>query len=703
MGQTKDFLTELNNPISKKYTSKSDYLNRELSWLEFNKRVLTQVARKNIPIIERCNFLNITSSNMDEFIMVRLSSIMNSINQRANVPELSGMYPFNEYEAVLDGIRTFKKLQDDAYDLLIKKLNKEEVVLYRYKDLTKDDKAIIGKIFYKQIFPVLTPINFDTTKQFPDIMSKQLTIVVSLEDSYNDNLQVISFIPLNDDLDLIYELPSKKDERRYITLEEIIYGYLNKIYFNKKILDYGMIKILREADIELSHDEGVYITDRMRNTLLERRFSEPIYMDVTGNVSKSLQKILLKTFNLNKKHLYEHDTTFNYASLIGIKCELGKYESFSPQYPSELIGEHDMFSAIDNGDVILHHPYESFDPVIKFLEHAAYDKDVIAIKQTLYRVSSVDSPIVNALCKAAENGKQVSVILEIKARFDEDRNISLIEKMKLAGVQLIYGTENLKTHCKFIIVVKRGKKGYKVYTHLGTGNYNDKTAKIYTDISYFTSDFKVGQDVATIFNMLSGFSEPTTKINKLYFSPYNLRKKLMSCIDNEIKNAKHGKSAIITLKVNSISDKGMIDKLYQASKSGVKIMVFCRGICSMKPINKNIVIRSIVGRFLEHSRIYYFHNNNQSQVFISSADLLTRNLDKRFELLIPIKETESKNKVLKILGLYYKDTFNSFEMDKSGIYHKLDGDCNIHEIFMKEAIENYKLKSIPKLIGKSKK
>lgn len=703
MGQLKEILKELDTPISNKYTNKSLYLNRELSWLEFNKRVLIQTVRKDVPLIERCNFLSITSSNMDEFIMVRLASSLNSLMKNPTNIELSGMNPHEEYKSILDGIKRFKSLQDNCYEILLKKLNKENIHICKYKELSKDEKSYIGKIFYKSIFPVLTPINFDTTKQFPDIISKQLTIVVSLEDSHTNDLQVISFIPLNENLDLIYEIPTKNDkEKKYILLEDIIYGYLNRIYFNKKILDYGMIKILRQADIELSHDKGMYITDRMRNTLLQRRYSEPIFMDVTSNISKPLQKIIMKIFELNKSQVFEYDNTFNYGGLTKINLENGKYKSFSPQYPSELIGEHDMFTAIDNGDIVLHHPYESFDPVVKFLEHAAYDKDVIAIKQTLYRVSSIDSPIVNALCKAAENGKQVSVILEIKARFDEDRNISMIEKMKLSGIQLIYGTEDLKTHCKFIVVVRRSKKGFKVYTHLGTGNYNDKTSKIYTDLSYFTSDFKIGQDVAMIFNMLSGFSEPTTKINKLFFSPYNLRKKLENCIEDEIKNAKNGKPAIITLKVNSISDKAMIDKLYTASKHGVKVIVFCRGICSMKPINKNIMIRSIVGRFLEHSRIYYFHNNNHPNIFISSADLLTRNLDKRFEILTPVKD-EAKEKILKILSMYYKDTFNSFEMDNSGEYHKLEGGCNIHDLFMKEAIENYKFKSIPKMVGLKKK
>lgn len=701
---TKELLKDFEEPISDKYSDNPKYINRELSWLEFNKRVLIQSIRKDVKLHEQFKFLDITNSNLDEFIMVRLSSVINRVIAEDMKPEISGMNPIEEYSAILKGIKKFKKMQDRCYDRALHQLDKRDISLVKFSKLDKEERGIIGKYFYRNIFPLITPINYDTTKEFPDLISKQLNIVVSLEDKTNPNLQVISFIPINSSIPKIFPIPNKKGKKiKYITLEEILYGFLEKIYFNKKIVDYGMIKILRNSDTSLSHNKDIYITDRMRKSLTDRRYSAPVYMDVTGNISKELMNILTKIFDLDKRHVYSHDSSFDYAPLTEIYLPNESDESFTPQYPSELIGEHDMFSAIDKEDILLHHPYQSFSPVIKFLEHAAYDPDVLSIRQTLYRVSSIDSPIVNNLCLAAENGKSVSVILEIKARFDEDRNISMIDKMKSAGVHLIYGDENLKTHCKFITVVRRHKDSLKIYSHIGTGNYNDKTAKLYTDISLFTSNYKIGQDLMSIFNMLSGFADPTAKINKLFFSPYNLRKKIMSMIDNEIKNVKDGKLGIITLKMNSISDKEMIDKLYEASKQGVKIMIFCRGICSMKPINKNIEIRSLVGRFLEHSRIYSFYNDKKHDIFISSADLLTRNLDKRFELLVPVKHKETKSKLLKILSMYYTDTFNTFSMSSKGKYEKVKGNCNIHELFMKEAIENYKLKSIPKMIGIKKK
>lgn len=432
-------------------------------------------------------------------------------------------------------------------------------------------------------------------------------------------------------------------------------------------------------------------------------------MDISADIPKQLLKLLVKMFDMNKKNVYKVSTIVDLSFLSGmpIRSGLYEYESFEPQYPEELMGEHDMFTAIDNNDILLHHPYESFEPVVKFLEHAAQDKDVLAIKQTLYRVSSSDSPIVEALCNAARKGKQVNVLLEIKARFDEDRNISLVEKLRLAGCKIIYGLEELKTHCKFIAVVRRSKKksGLKIYCHVGTGNYNDKTARIYTDLSFFTSNNKIGEDIITIFNILSGYSDPRDEISKVCYSPYNIRTKLYDLIDREINNVEKGKKGAITLKLNSLSDMGIIRKLYIASERGVQINIIVRGICSMKPINKNIRIRSIIGRYLEHSRIYYFYNNGDPNIYISSADLLTRNLDRRVEIMVPVADSEVVNKLFDILKNYFNDSVNTYVMNLKGNYEILQkrNDFNVHEHFMNEAIRNYKFRGIPKISLRSKK
>lgn len=692
--------------LTSKYKDVNLYINRELSWIEFNKRVLHQACRKDIPLIERLNFLGITSSNLDEFIMVRFSSILNKIKREITEPEISGLLPEEEFEKVLEALMTFKILQEEAYNKLKKKLSKENINICRFNELAKAEREYVEKIFDKNIFPLVTPITYDTTKEFPTLKSKQLNMIVTLEDTNNVNLEVISIITLGG-LERVYKIETKDtDEEKYILLEEIIKAFLHKIFINKKIQYCGTLRILREADIELSHNQDVYIVDRMQQTLIQREFSDIIFMEVESNIPKNVSKLLTKIFSLDKRLVYKSNTVLDYTFLSSrfIKNSSLEYEPFTPQYPQELIGEHDMFTAIDNNDILLHHPYESFGPVIKFLEHAANDKHTLAIKQTLYRVSSEDSPVVEALCKAAQNGKQVTVIIEIKARFDEERNISLIEKLKLAGCQLIYGVEELKTHCKFIIVVRRTAKGLKLYSHMGTGNYNDKTAKIYTDLSLFTSNNKVGEDLLSIFNMLSGFSEPTSDLNKLYFAPINLRNKIYTLIDNEIDNVKNGKKGHIILKMNSLSDPGIIKKLYEASEAGVKINIICRGICSMKPINKNIKIRSIVGRYLEHSRIYYFANNGKPEIFMSSADMLTRNLDKRVELLIPITDNEIKYNMINILEMYLKDNVNSYTMEPNGEYVLIDEDnkFNAHEWFMQQAIQNYKFRSIPKISLKKK-
>lgn len=696
------------NELKSIYNNPTFYINRELSWMEFNKRVLHQSIRKQIPLLERLKFLGITSSNLDEFIMVRLASVINKMYRDGTSTEISGLMPEEEYSLLFKEIMKFKFLQEECYVKLRKKLEKNNMIISKIKDLSDKERIQADKLFAKQIYPLLTPITFDTTKDFPLIHSKQLCIVVGLEDRRKSNSNVVSIIPIDTGLDRMYQIQSDDpDESKFVLLEDIISSNLHKIFINKEINYSGCMRIIREADIELDPNKDIYIVDRMRQILLQRENSRPIFMDISSNIPKEMLKVLIRMFDINKKHVYKVQTIVDLSFLAGmpIRNNVYEYEPFDPQYPEELMGEHDMFTAIDNNDILLQHPYESFEPVIKFLEHAAEDKDVLAIRQTLYRVSSSDSPIVEALCHAARKGKQVSVLLEIKARFDENRNMSLIEKLRTAGCKIIYGIEELKTHCKFILVVRKGKKGLKTYCHVGTGNYNDKTAKIYTDLSFFTSNTKIGEDIITIFNILSGFSDPRDQVNKIFYAPYNIRTKLYQLIDREIKNAEKGREAAITLKLNSLSDLGIIRRLYIASERGVKINIIARGICSMKPINKNIRIQSLVGRYLEHSRIYYFFNNEDPEIFISSADLLSRNLDRRVEVMVPVTDSECVTKLFNILKTYFNDSFNTYLMNKEGGFEllKKKSEFNAHDFFMREAIKNYKFRSIPKITLKHKK
>lgn len=702
-----DFYSKEMDDINSELNDSKYYLNRELSWIDFNLRVLFQASRKDVPLLERLKFLGISASNLDEFIMVRFASVIHKLLKNPNQLDLSGMTPNAEYQFIYDKIFEFKKMQHESFDKINRKLLKNNIHVCKYTELSTHEKKYVEKLFEKNIYPLITPINYDTTKDFPLIKSKQLCFIISLEDVTNINLNVLSIIPV-ENLNRIYKVCSDDpDESKYILLEEIIFNFLDKIFINKKILYKGLMRILRQADIELEDDQDIYIIDRMKQILYQRENSEPIFMDISDDIPKNILKLLLKVLNINKSNIYKTNNIMDYSIFAGmpIRDPLLEYDEFNPQYPQELIGEHDMFTAIDNNDIILHHPYESFGPVIKFIEHAANNPSVLAIKQTLYRVSSTDSPIVNALCLAAENGKLVSVLLEIKARFDENRNISLIDKLKLSGCKIIYGVEHLKTHCKFCLVVKNTNKGLKTYCHIGTGNYNDKTSKIYTDLSYFTSKEKIGIDLLSIFNILSGFSEPVVEGNKIFFSPYNLRSQMYKLIEREMDNHLRNKNSYIVLKLNSLSDKGIIKKLYQASEVGVKIFIFCRGICSMKPINTNISIKSLIGRYLEHSRIYYFNNEGKQDIYISSADMLTRNLDRRVELLVPLLDDDVRTKVFNILNLYLKDSFNIFNMSIDGSYNLVEKQnaFNVHEYFMNEAIHNYKFRNIPKFSLKGKK
>ena len=691
----------LNKPFTESYINDGDFLNRDLNWIEFNKRVLYQSIRKEIPIGERANFLAITMNNLDEFIMVRFSRAINIKNGKSSSDDFTGLSPEKEYDGILESIKEFKSHQDKCFRKLDNDMRERNIYLCKYKDLRKDEKKHIFEIFRKNIFPLLTPINFNTTNEFPDLVSKQLNIAVVVENRDNDKSREISFIPVNTGLKKIYKTSTSKRERRYILLEDIISAFLNTIYCDKNIIEYGTIRILREYDIELDHDQDTYITQRMERNLLLRKYSTPIFMDVSHGMSDGVIKFIRKMFDLSKHHIYRDRYIMDFSALREIDfIDDELYKKFSPQYPLEMVADSSIFDAIEE-DVLLHHPYESYEPVVRLLKDAAKDPKVVSIRQTLYRVSSEDSPIVNALCKAAKNGKDVFVLLEIKARFDEANNIALIEKLKSSGCRLVYGNEVLKTHCKFIVIVKKTNNKLKIYSHIATGNYNEKTSKIYTDISYFTSKINIGEDLIRIFNMLSGYSEPSKDISSVYFAPYNLKKEIISLIDNEIKHAKSGHKSTITLKMNSITDMDIINKLYEASNKGVNINIYCRGICTMKPINDRIIIISIVGRFLEHSRIYHFSNNGNPKIFISSADLMVRNLESRFELLMEVTDDECKNKLMRILGMYYIDRYNAFIMTRKGKYKKCEGDISIHDKFMKKAIEEYSLKNIPKIFSKN--
>lgn len=651
----------------------TNFIQRELSWIDFNARVLVCALRNGTPLNERFKFLAITSSNLDEFISVRYASVLSETD-----PEIQ--------EEVLSSIVRFIDKQYRAYNILKEEARDYGIILGKRK-FPKEIEAKLEKMFDSDIFPVLTPISIGSTNDVPNLISGQSYMVVTVRDG---NEEIINIIPILSNIKKMYLI-----DGYVVMIEDIIMRYLKKIFVNKQIDSAGFFRVIKDANIVLNHDRNKFILDRMNETLMKRKFSKPIFMMLSDTVPKRIRNILLGLMDLPKSHVYMGDITdlSRFMSPL-INNQSLSYQRFeAPQY--EVIGEKfSLFSELNERDILLHHPYDSYDTVVKFIQHAATDREVLAIKMTLYRVSSEDSPIVNALVSAAKNGKQVSVLVEIKARFDEDRNISLISKLKYAGVNVIMGIEELKTHCKMCVVIRKEDDGVKIYSHLATGNYNEKTAKIYTDISYLTSKQKIGYDLVNIFNIISGISRPDEKLQKVFYAPVNLRSKLVKLIDREIAIARSGKKAEIFIKVNSISDEPMVAKLYEAADAGVNITIICRGVCSIVP-RKHLRIKSIVGRFLEHSRIYYFRNKKDSEYFISSADLLTRNLDKRVEIMVSLKDSNVVQKIQHIIDVLISDTYNSFIMNEDGTFCLADGNFDAHQYFIDTAGDAPSIK-IPK-------
>ena len=647
----------------KKIKTNGPFINRELSWVDFNERVLYYTRDKSVPLNERLKFLGITDSNLNEFISVRFSYAKKNKD-------------VEPYKELLRKIKNFIELQGASYDLLKYDMKKKGYEITKMSKLDKKEIRKLEKVFTNEIFPILTPISMGTTNNGIRVENGQLCIACLLEEGSHT---VLNIIPISSKLDQFIVIDNKK----IILIEDLIEHFISSIFINKKIISKTSFKIIKDQDVELSHDTSRFILDRMMQTLTNRSLSKPIFMTIDKKANTSLKDLIVNTLQIPKNCVMESKVVDYTRFMSSILPSLHSYRPFQAnglQDGNEI--HYSIFNMLKSEDILLHHPYDDYNTVVKFIEHAAYDPDVLAIKQTLYRVSSYDSPIINALCNAAKNGKHVAVLIEIKARFDELNNIKLISKLKEAGVIVILGLEHLKTHCKMCLVIRDEEGKKKIYSHIGTGNYNEKTSKIYTDLSYFTSKQKIGMDLLNVFNIISGNSAPDEKLQKIAYSPVTLRKTLIKCINREIEHAKKKKKAEIFIKVNSLSDPIMVNKLYEAADAGVEVYIICRGVCSIVP-RDNLYVKSIVGRFLEHSRIYYFKNNKSSEYFISSADLLTRNLDKRVETLVSVKDSNVTKKLDWIIKVMKKDERNSFVMRKNGTFSKEKGTFDSHEYMIK--------------------
>lgn len=657
------------------------FTNRELSWLAFNERVLSEAKDKHIPLMERLKFLSITASNLDEFFMIRVASLKDQVNAGYTKKDISGMTSAEQIDAILKVTHKFAQAQYNTYNRsFLPALKKAGLkIVTEYEKLTEEQADYVDTYFQQEVFPVLTPMAVDSSRPFPLIRNKSLNIGALLMDKKKKDTIDFATVQVPSVLPRVVPIPSDKDKcTTIILLEQIIEKNIQKLFMNYKVLCATPFRVMRNADLSIDEDEAADLLIEIEKQLKKRQWGEAIRLEVEDGIDKRLLKILRKELKLGEDAIFKINGPLDLTFLMKVYGLEGfdhlKEEKYTPQQPKMLEPGRNLFEQIREHDILLHHPYESFDPVVNFVRMAASDPDVLAIKQTLYRVSS-NPPIIASLAQAAENGKQVSVLVELKARFDEENNIVWARKLEKAGCHVIYGLVGLKTHSKITLVVRKEEDGIRRYVHLGTGNYNDSTAKLYTDMGMFTCKPRYGEDATAVFNMLSGYSEPLAW-NKLSLAPLWLRDKFLSLINREREHAANGRSARIIAKMNSLCDPGIIEALYDASAAGVEIDLIVRGICCLRAgipgLSENIRVRSIVGTFLEHSRIFYFSNNGSPEYYMGSADWMPRNLDKRVEILFPVEDPVLQEEIRNILDIQLADTKKAHLLMPDGTYVKVD-------------------------------
>lgn len=663
-----------------------NFTNRELSWLEFNQRILGEARDRKNPLFERMKFLSITASNLDEFFMVRIASLKDMVNAGYQKKDIAGMTAQEQLRALNEKMQAFCEKQYTTYNrALLPKLSEEGLEIISFSELSEKEMDFLEEYFHKNIYPVLTPMAIDSSRPFPLIQNKTLNIAALIKSRNKDKKEKkeydIATVQVPSVLPRVIILPQKdgpKRKCRVILLENVIEHYLDVLFLNHEIICSAPYRIMRNADLSIDEDDAEDLLKEIEKSLKMRQWGEVIKFEYEERMDKRLVKYLKKQFKVHSCDMYAFNGPLDLTFLM--KCygiegfEDLKEAPYIPQKNKKLRADKNIFNQIRKGDVLLHHPYESFDPIVAFIKQAAEDENVLAIKQTLYRVSG-HSPIIAALAQAAENGKQVTVLVELKARFDEENNINWARKLEKAGCHVIYGLVGLKTHCKIALVVRREADGIRRYVHLGTGNYNDSTAKLYTDTGMFTCRNAVGEDATAVFNMLSGYSEPANW-NQLIVAPIWMKKRFLEMIARETQNAKEGKPAKIIAKCNSLCDRKIILALYEASCAGVQIDLIVRGICCLvagKPgVSENIRVRSIVGTFLEHARIFYFYNDGNEEVYMGSADWMPRNLDRRVEIVFPVEAPDLKEKAKHILDVQFRDTLKAHCLLEDGTYRKVD-------------------------------
>lgn len=650
------------------------FYNRELSWLKFNLRVLKEAMVKDTPLLERLKFIAISASNLDEFFMVRVAGLWSNFDSGVEKRDASGMSVHEQLVAISQAAHEQVRTQTKSLIALMAEMDAVKLHFRRVKDLSELGKDWLEEYYREVVFPVLTPMAVDASRPFPFLANKTLNLAVELIKA--DGEHSMGLIQVPSVLDRIVEV-EPEGKRTFVFLEDIIASHCHDLFKGCHILDMVSFRVTRDSDLDLEEDDSVDLMKEVEESLRKRKRGAAVRLEIFKTNNNRIKRFLEENLDVTEMEVYEINGPLDptcFFKFIGMKGMWPwLYEPFVPQRPLELPDDSDLFAAIRENDILLHHPYESFDPVVKLVSDAADDPQVLAIKQTLYRVSG-NSPIVAALARAAENGKQVTVLVELKARFDEENNILWARRLEKAGCHVIYGLVGLKTHAKIILIVRKEDNGIKRYLHLGTGNYNDSTAKLYTDLGLMTANDEFGSDASAFFNLLSGYSEPPVW-NKLVMAPLGLREKIYALIDNEIAMVRAGREGHIIAKMNSLIDQPVIQKLYEASAAGVHIDLIVRGICGLRTgiegISDNITVRSIVGRQLEHSRIFWFANGGEEQLYLSSADWMPRNLNDRVELFFPVETEEHIHRIKALLDLYLRDNVGAHMMQSNGSYRRV--------------------------------
>ena len=659
------------------------YLNRELSWLAFNRRVLEQAEGKNYPLLERMKYLAFVGSNLDEFFEVRVAGLMQQIKSGLVECGPDGLEPKDQLNRIE---RIVKELIDDQYNCwynkIVPKLEKEQIYFRDYCALTSKEKQWVKQYFEQQVFPILTPIAIEQAHPFPHLINKALYILTAIIDqkkSKNKSLMGIVTVPRILPRIVKINVPRRDSAQVYIALSDIIKNFIKDLFPGYRTRCAAPFRITRNSELYIDEEEVTNLLSKIEDELINREKGAVVRLEIAPGADLALQKELLEALKLEPQSVYTIKGPINFARLMSAYDLIDrpdlKFKPYTPYINPKLEQQENLFNNIRNNDYLLHHPYDSFQPFVDFITLASKDPHVLSIKQTLYRTSG-DSLIVQALKDASISGKQVTVLIELKARFDEANNIRWAKELEEVGVQVVYGLAGLKTHCKACLIIRREGNRMRFYTHLGTGNYNTNTAKLYADLSLITSRKTITSDVANLFNSLTGLN-PNPEFSKLLVAPFNLQPSIVRFIQTEIKNAQAGKPARIVIKANSLIDKKTIDYLYKASQAGVTIDLIIRGTCALVPkvkgISDNITVRSILGRYLEHSRIYYFENSlkKSPRVYVGSADWMPRNFYRRIEVMFPIEDQEIRAKIFHILEIYMKDNMHTHYLNANGSYKVL--------------------------------